>query len=328
MELVIDLISIVLGLYFLVWSADKFVIGSVATATLLQLHPLIIGMVVIGFGTSMPELLVSIIAMTNNSSGISFGNVLGSNITNITLAFPIPALFYPVLIDKKILSKEFPFLLIISCLSLLFLWNLVFSRMDAFIFLIIFIFFIAQSFYGAKQNPPSIKNDIPQGIPNTPMKALLYLVGGLLLLIISSRILIFGAVGLAELFGISELIIGLTIVAIGTSLPELVSSYIAIKKGELNLAIGNVLGSNLFNILLVLGITGIISPTNVDHVIVYRDIIAMVAFTFLFYFLVLFNKGRLTKIGALVLILCYIFYIISLILFEITPHIFSSFLLT
>ncbi len=254
--------AIIAGLILLVWSADKFVEGSATTASHFGMPPLLIGMVVVGFGTSAPEMAVSALAASQGNPGLALGNAYGSNITNIALILGITALLAPIAVHSQVMRKELPILILVTGFAGWQLWDGDLSRMDAIGLMLAFVVLIGWSIYqGLRQPDDALAKEMTEEVNAMPVrKAILWLVVGLLLLIISSRILVWGAVDLATTFGISDLVIGLTIVAVGTSLPELASSIIAARKGEHDLALGNILGSNLFNTLAVVGIAGLIAP--------------------------------------------------------------------
>ncbi|MDX1266582.1 MAG: calcium/sodium antiporter, partial [Oceanisphaera sp.] len=297
------------GLAVLVWSADRFVDGASATARYAGMPPLLIGMVIVGFGTSAPEIVVSIISSVEGNPGLALGNGYGSNIANIGLILGITALISPISVHSQVLRKELPILLLITLLSLALLWNGMLARTDAMVLLGVFVLLMAWSIrQGMSNGNDSMTGDEVKELDENLMslkQAIFWLVAGLLLLIVSSRILVWGAVNIAQSFGVSDLIIGLTIVAIGTSLPELASSIAAIRKNQHDLAIGNVIGSNLFNTLAVVGLAGIIHPLEVASEVISRDFMVMGGLTLSLFVLGYGFKGRQGRInrveGALLL---------------------------
>ncbi|OIN09682.1 calcium/sodium antiporter [Oceanisphaera psychrotolerans] len=301
--------AIVLGLAVLVWSADRFVDGASATARYAGMPPLLIGMVIVGFGTSAPEIVVSIISALEGNPGLALGNGYGSNIANIGLILGITALISPISVHSQVLRKELPILLLITLLSLSLLWNGMLARTDAMVLLGVFVLLMGWSIkQGMNNGHDSMTGDEVKELDDNLMslkQAIFWLVAGLLLLIVSSRFLVWGAVNIAQAFGVSDLIIGLTIVAIGTSLPELASSIAAIRKNEHDLAIGNVIGSNLFNTLAVVGLAGIIHPLEVAPEVISRDFMVMIVLTLSLFVLGYGFKGRQGRInraeGALLL---------------------------
>lgn len=295
--------AIVLGLAVLVWSADRFVDGASATARYAGMPPLLIGMVIVGFGTSAPEIVVSVISSLEGNPGLALGNAYGSNIANIGLILGITALISPIAVHSQVLRKELPILLLITLLSLSLLWNGMLARTDAMMLLVVFVLLMAWSIrQGLQSGKDSLaaehEKELDENLMSLKM-AIFWLVAGLILLIVSSRFLVWGAVNVAQAFGVSDLIIGLTIVAIGTSLPELASSIAAIRKNEHDLALGNVIGSNLFNTLAVVGLAGVIHPLEVMPEVITRDFVVMIVLTLSVFVLGFGLKGRQGRINRL-----------------------------
>jgi cation:H+ antiporter len=279
MSLTIPAVAIICGLVLLIWSAERFIEGAAATARYAGMPPLLIGMVVIGFGTSAPEMVVSAISAVEGNPGLALGNAYGSNIANIALILGVTALISPIALKSSILKKELPVLLGVTILSAILLFDLSLSRLDAWILLFTFAVIMGWWIWlGLRQRQDNLADDVEVLLEKHPMSlkaAIIWLIVGVILLVISSRILVWGAVEVARGFGVSDLIIGLTIVAIGTSLPELASALAATRKGEHDLAIGNVIGSNLFNTLAVVGIAGAIRPLEIGPEVLYRDCLLM-----------------------------------------------------
>lgn len=278
MDLLYFGIALLVGLYLLMWSADKFVDGSSAVATRLGMPKLLVGIIIVGFGTSAPEMLVSALASLGGNPGIALGNAYGSNIANVALILGLTVIIRPIVIERNVMVREIPILLFATLISYYLLWDGFISRPEAVFMLVLFVcimyFSITASMREEKRNKPCQevlhqKQDEPEIMP---MKnAVFWLLAGLILLIASSRLLIWGAVGIATFIGISDIIIGLTIVAVGTSLPELASAIAATRKNEHALVIGNIIGSNFFNALAVVGIAGVICPLPVEHGVIVRD---------------------------------------------------------
>lgn len=308
------IIAIIVGLALLVWSADRFVAGSAAVARHFGMPALLIGMVIVGFGTSAPEMMVSALASFQGNPGIALGNAYGSNITNIALILGLTALLSPIAVHSQVLRKELPILIAVTALAAFQLVDGELSRLDAIILLVVFLVLMIWTVrQGMRQKADPLAADVEQEFAAQSLAlkpAIIWLVVGLVMLIISSRILIWGAIDVAVALGVDELIIGLTIVAVGTSLPELASSLIAIRKKEHDIALGNVLGSNLFNTLAVVGIAGVISPLAVPAEVLYRDISVMAGLTvLLFVFGYGFKKqGRITRLEGSLLLLIFIAY--------------------
>jgi cation:H+ antiporter len=274
-------IAVVSGLALLVWSADRFVEGSASTARHFGMPPLLIGMVIVGFGTSAPEMVVSALAASQGNPGIALGNAYGSNITNIALILGLTALISPIAVHSQVLRKELPILTVITALAAWQVWDGEISRLDAFVLLGAFSGMMVWTIWqGMQKKQDVLGREMEKELDVHAMpirRALFRLLAGLLLLIVSSRILVWGAVEIAHGFGVSDLIIGLTIVAIGTSLPEMASSIIATRRGEHDIALGNVLGSNLLKTLAVVAIAGTIHPMTVGPEVFSRDMLVMAA---------------------------------------------------
>jgi cation:H+ antiporter len=285
--MLLSIVAIVIGLVVLVWSADLFVDGAAGVARNLGMSTLLVGMIVIGFGTSAPEMSVSVLAAMQGNPGIALGNAYGSNITNIALILGITALISPVVIRSQVLRSELPILLGVTLLAYFHLQDGQITRIEGIIELVVLI--VVFTWMTLQSRKKSAEGDI-LGVEIAeeleqmkPIKAWGLLVVGLVLLVISSRMLVWGSVNIAHSFGVSDLIIGLTVIAIGTSLPELASSIAAARKGEHDLAVGNVIGSNLFNTLAVVGLAGAIHPMQVPAEVISRDWIVMLSLTLLLF---------------------------------------------
>lgn len=307
-------LAILGGFILLVWSADRFVDGAAATAKHMGLPSLLIGMVIVGIGTSAPEMVVSAMAAFEGNPELALGNGLGSNIVNTSLILGVTALVAPMIVNSKIIQKEIPLLLAISVLTGFFLWDLSLSLTESIILLSGFFVVIGWSVYTAMNGKgDALESEFDEELSHdmSLSKALFLLAMGLIVLIGSSRILVWGSVEIAQQLGVSDLIIGLTIVALGTSLPELAASVVAAKKGEHDIAIGNVIGSNMFNLLAVIGIGGTIHPmTGLAPEVLWRDWSAMIGLIVLL-FLMAFSFGKVHKInrvGGSVLLSAYIAY--------------------
>ena len=317
--MLLSFIAIAVGLTLLVWSAGKFVEGSAATAGYFGMPPLLIGMVVVGFGTSAPEMVVSALSATQGNPGLALGNAYGSNITNIALILGITALISPISVHSQVMRKELPILATVTALAAWQVWDGELTFVDALVLLGVFFLLLAWSIrQGMTQKNDALGTEVAEEMSHRSMplrNAVLWLIAGLLLLIVSSRILVWGAVELALGFGVSDLIIGLTIVAVGTSLPELASSVIAARKGEHDIALGNILGSNLFNTLAVVGIAGTISPMAVAPEVFYRDIAVMSALTLSLFILGygFRGPGRINRLEGGLLLACFVGYTVYLI---------------
>ncbi len=312
--LTLPYLSVALGLVLLVWSADRFVGGSASVARHFRMPPLLIGMVVVGFGTSAPEMAVSALAATQGNPGIALGNAYGSNITNIALILGVTALISPIAVQSGVLRKELPILAATTVVAAWQLWDGGISRIDALVLLVAFGGLMTWTVWqGRHVRGDALGTEMRQELDEGTMpvrRAVFWLVVGLMLLVASSRLLVWGAVEIARGLGVDDLIIGLTIVAIGTSLPELASSVIAARKREHDIALGNILGSNLFNTLAVVGIAGTISPLSVGPEVLSRDILVMAALTgSLFAFGFGFRRpGRINRLEGGALLVGYVAY--------------------
>jgi cation:H+ antiporter len=285
--------AVIVGLLLLIWSADRFVDGASASAQHFAVPPLLVGMVIVGFGTSAPELVVSAIAATQGNPALALGNAWGSNIVNMGLILGVTALIAPINVRSVVLRKELPLLMVVTALSALLMWDLTLSRVNALVLLAAFAALMiwtirAALSHGDDALAHETATELRVGAMPLP-RALLWLALGLLVLVGSSRLLVWGAVEIAQDLGIGDLVIGLTVVAIGTSLPELASCVAAARKGEDDIALGNVLGSGLFNTLAVVGLAGTIAPMDVESAALTRDLPVMAGLTVLLY---LMGRGR------------------------------------
>ena len=312
--------ALILGLALLVWSADRFVEGSAFTARHFGMPSLLIGMVIVGFGTSAPEMVVSALASMNGNSGIALGNAYGSNIANLALILGVSALISPIMVNSKVLRKELPILTLVTILTLFLIADLYLTRLDAVILLLVFAALMVWTVYeGLKWKTDSLAEDVEAEALGKTMsigRAVFWLLIGLVLLIVSSQILVWGAVEIARIFEVSDMIIGLTIVAVGTSLPELASSVIAARRGEHDIALGNIIGSNLFNTLAVVGIAGAIHPIAVEPETISRDMAVMGGLTvslFIIGYGFRRQKGRINRFEGGALLAVYVVYTTCLI---------------
>ncbi len=319
------LFAIISGFALLVWSAERFIAGSASTASYFGISPLLIGMVIVGFGTSAPEMLVSAQAALDGNPDLALGNALGSNIVNTGLVLGITALVSPIIVHSKIVRKEIPLLIAIVVLFAVFIFDGKLTRIESVVLLCGFVLLIAWAIYTARrQSNDHLGIEVEEEIISQELSlkwSVFWLIIGLLLMIVSSRILVWGAVGIAELMGVSNLVIGLTIVALGTSLPELAASVIAARKGQHDIAIGNVVGSNMFNILAVAGIAGFISPMNdISPDVVLRDLPVVMLLTIGLLFMAWGYKrngeqhgGTISRIDGSILLVAFVAYNLVLI---------------
>ena len=305
--MILSIVAIVVGLFLLVWSADRFVDGAVGVARFFGMSTFLIGMVIVGFGTSAPEMVVSILSAMNDTPQLALGNAYGSNIANIALILGVTALIAPVVVQKQAMSRDIPVLIAMTALTVLLLVDGNVSLIDGAVLLVAFVAIMGFNILSElkakrKRRKSGGASDISEveEIPAEGVsigKAVLSLLVGLVLLIVSSRMLVWGAVYMAHALGVSDLLIGLTIVAVGTSLPELASSIAAARRGENDLAVGNIIGSNIFNTLVVVGIAAVITPIKaMDAEVLSRDLPIMSALTLLLFLICFpFFKSKRAK---------------------------------
>lgn len=309
-----NLLEVVAGLVLLIWGADRFVHGAAATARNLGITPLLIGLTVVAFATSAPEILVSIDAAVRNKTGLAIGNAIGSNIANIGLVLGAVALVRPIELRSATLRREMPALLAVTMLTVSLFLDTYLSRIDGLVLLIgLVIVMIWLGRLGVRSAPSDpIKQDFEAEIPtdvSMPI-AMFWLAFGLGTMLVGAHLLVDGSIAIAIHFRVSEVVIGILLVALGTSLPELAVSLVSALKGEYGLAIGNIVGSNIFNLLAVIGIAATITPTAMDPSVLSLHIFVMVAFT-----LVLFamtydydGKSELSRIEGLALLAAFLAY--------------------
>lgn len=313
--MIFNLFLVSAGFLLLLWSADRFVEGSAVAAKKLGMSPLLIGMIIVGFGTSAPELLVSAMSSFSGNSGIALGNVFGSNICNIALILGVVSIINPISVKSDILKRELPVLTIVTLVSCFFLLDKHLSRIEAVFLLVLFSFLLVWSLFqnkSYKEDPlgKAVKENLKEKELSFN-RSVFWMIAGFSILLLSSRMLVKGAVGIASAMGVDDIIIGLTIVAVGTSLPELASSVAAARRNEHDIALGNIIGSNLFNILAVLGLAGVIHPLSAEPEILTRDLPVMSGLTIsLFIVGYGFKKmpGRINRIEGSLLLFSYICY--------------------
>ena len=310
----LPILATIFGIFLLLYSADIFVDGASDTAKYFNIPSLLIGIVIIGFGTSMPELVVSFISGIERTPGIAIGNAYGSNIANIALILGTTALISPVIVNKSILKKELPILTFVTLVSLFLILDKNISRVDSIILLFLFLGFMSYLIFDGLKASKNIKENesLKKEKENISiLKAILFVLIGLVLLVVSSKILVWGAVKIAGSLGVSELVIGLTVVAVGTSLPELASSIVSARKNEHDLTFGNIIGSNIFNTLACVGIAGSIMPFSISKDIIFRDMGVLIFLT-LILFLMGYNfknkQGKISRFEGAFLLACYIAY--------------------
>lgn len=305
------IIALLLGFIILVWSADRFVIGAAGTAKNMGMSPMLIGLTVVSFGTSAPEILVSIMAATTGAGDLAVGNALGSNIANIGLVLGMTALIAPLPVRSKVLKQEVPLLLAITLLAGAVLYDLYLGHIDA-IILCLSLLTCLYLFTRFQRNASDDEmSDEEEELPDlSTLWAIFWLIAGLLLLAGSSRLLVWGATEIATSLGVSDLVIGLTIVAIGTSLPELAASVASALKGHTDIALGNIVGSNIFNIAAVMAVPGLLAPITLDPAVLWRDYGSMLGLTLLLVALAIYQRPpRISRFEGGMLLTAYAGYL-------------------
>ena len=310
-----ELLAIVGGFVLLAWSADRFVVGASAMAYNLKVSPLVIGLTIVGLGTSAPEMLVSALASWQGNSGLAVGNALGSNIINTGLILGFTAMVIPLNVHSSILRRELPVLLLVMVVALLLLLDGTLGRLDGILLLagmVVMLIWMVRLGRTSPTGADPMSAEFADEIPTTLSmgRAVFWLIVGGLVLLGSSRLLVWGAVSIAESMGVSDLVIGLTIVALGTSMPELAATVASAIKGEHDIALGNVIGSNIFNLLVVLGLPGLINPATIDTEVLTRDYPVMVGLTLALFVMAygFRGPGRINRIEGTLLVLAFCAY--------------------
>ncbi len=311
--MIVNYLGILAGLVLLLYGADRFVEGAAAIARYLGMPPLLIGLTIVGIATSAPEILVGVVAALEGKTEIAIGNAIGSNIANIGLVLGFTVMLMPVTITSPTLKREFIFMFPAIALAFGLLIDRNLSYIDAWILLLGLAASILAVIYLSRKSARTdpLRNEFEIEIPERPNigRSIFWFLLGLAFLLGGAYVLVECAVIVAKHFGLSDLIIGLTIIAIGTSLPELAASIMAVKKNEADIAIGNVIGSNMFNMLAVIGIPGMIHATDFDSVVLYRDFPVMIGMTLLMGYMVFIRgAGKFDRAEGSVLFLCFIAY--------------------
>lgn len=314
--MIIAVVFIFLGLALLMFGADRFVDGAAALAANLGVPPLLVGLTVVGFATSAPELLVAATASIAGNPSIAIGNAIGSNIANIGLVIGVTAIIMPLVVQSRVLKQEFPIMFGAMCLALVLFWDQDLSRVDGVLLAIgLFVMMGITTYFGLKYSRPEQTGLSPDAlveelqIPEiSTRRALLLSFIGLTCLVIGSDRLVAGAVTVATHFGVSDLVIGLTIVAIGTSLPELAASIASALKGESDIALGNVIGSNMFNILGVTAAPGLIHPSTIEAGVMYRDLPIMFGLSIVLYIMAFGRDSTIGRVNGTFLLLAFAAY--------------------
>ena len=310
--MLISVLSLLFGFTLLVWSADAFTDNGARIARIFNISPLIIGLLIFGFGTSAPEMLVSGLAAYDGHPELSIGNAFGSNIFNIGLVLAVAAIIHPVIVEKNVLKKEWLFLFLSTLVIGFLLIDGFLSFIDGSILLILLLLFLYYVFNESKKDN-NLENEVSEDInkDQSKGKTWLLLIISLVILVSSARLVVWGGTNLALAFGVSDLIIGLTVVALGTSLPELAVAISSALKKQHQMIIGNIIGSNLFNSLGVLAIPGLILPFQIPSEVMSRDYIYMLIFTLLI--LIFSLKLRINRFGGLILLTILASYLYQLV---------------
>ena len=302
--MILNIILLLLGFILLIKGADFFVDGASSISKKCNIPPVIIGLTVVAMGTSCPEAAVSIQAAINKSNAIAISNVSGSNTFNILVVIGACALFNKVLVQKDIIKRDYPVCIAVTLLTLVFLFDKTISRVEGLILLAIFIGYIIAMVNSALKSKESVEDDIKE---YSVFLSIVFILGGLAAIVIGGDLVVDYASKIAKSLGMSQTLVGLTIVAMGTSLPELVTSVTAIKKGVVDLAVGNVIGSNIFNIVFVLGISSAISPISGLDIEAVIDF-AFTAFVAIFSYFMCIKTKEFNKSKGITLIVVYVLY--------------------
>ncbi len=310
----LNILEVIGGLILLIWGADRFVHGASATARNLGVAPLLIGLTIVAFATSAPEILVSAVAALRGEPGLAFGNAIGSNIVNIGLVLGCVAAIRPIKLESATLRREMPALLAVSLLTVSLFLDQFLSRVDGLVMLtglvIVMIWLARLGYRSAATDPMSVDYDaeIPSDV--TMPNAIFWIVFGLITLLIGAELLVDGSIEIARALGVSEVVIGVTLVAFGTSLPELAVSLVSAMKDEFGLAIGNIVGSNIFNLLAVIGVAATISPSGLEPSVLSLHIFVMVAFTLALFAMTYDYDGKteLSRVEGSALVIFYLAY--------------------
>lgn len=306
-EIIVAFCMLIVGFVMLIKGADFFVDGASSVAKKLHVPGLIIGLTIVAMGTSLPECAVSIAASISNNNTLAVSNVTGSNIFNLMMVCGLCAIIRPLPVERKTLKKEFPFSVVCAALLLgLGIWGMELGRVDGIVFCAIFVAFIIYMIVSAKKAKESFDGDEEEKKVLSNLACVAYIIGGACVIAIGGEWVVENAVIIATACGISQTVIGLTIVALGTSLPELVTSMVAAKKGESDMALGNVIGSNIFNILLVLGVASAISPIQflTENII---DIVVLLVMS-LVVWIFAWSKKSIGRIEGIVMVALYAAY--------------------
>ncbi len=307
----IQITILIIGLSLLYFGSSILVEGAASTAVIFAVRPVIIGLTIVSFATSAPELLVSLVASIKGSGGISLGNILGSNVINIALVLGISALIRPVTIKKQIIKIEIPYMIFISCIFWLLCLDSNITHTDGWILIFLLIVFLIYGVTTAKDKDKDNNVNIVKSEFSKIFKNMIFIILGILMLAYGANLVVQEAIIIAQKIGLSQTFIGISIVALGTSLPELTTSAVAAARGESDISVGNVVGSNLFNICLVMGVVGIFNPMSIDNNLHYFQFPFMLFLCFFFGAVAFMNQGIGKKTGSLFILMFFIYIIVS-----------------
>jgi len=308
------LFSVLAGIILLVWGADKMVLGAAVIARNLGVSTMLIGLTVVGFATSAPEIMVSATAAIRDASNLAVGNAIGSNIANIGLVVGLSAIVHPLVVQSQTLRRELPVMVAVSLIPVILFMDFDLSRIDgglllaAFVILIYWVIRLGRRTSGHDSLEAEYASEIPDDVKQG--MAIVSIVAGLIILVIGSNVLVWGSQKLALLLGVSDLVLGVTVVAVGTSLPELAVSVVAVRKGLHGLALGNIIGSNAFNSLAVIGVAAVLRPTALESAVMNLHLPVMLTFTVAFFFMAYNYTGimRVNRIGGALLLAGFVAY--------------------
>jgi len=302
---------LILGLILLFVGSSLLVEGAASTAVMFAVRPVIVGLTIVSFATSAPELLVSLVAAVKGSGGISLGNILGSNVINIALVLGISSVIKPVTIKKQIIKIEIPYMILISTIFWILCMDSHIGQTDGFVLILLLIIFLIYGVITAKDKN-SETHIVKPSLP-TIFKNVVFIILGIIMLSFGANFVVREAITIAQEIGLSQTFIGISVVALGTSLPELATSAVAAARGESEISVGNVVGSNLFNICLVMGVVGIFNPMHIDNNLHYFQFPFMIFICFFLGCVAYFNQGIGKKAGSLFIILFVVYIVFSFI---------------
>ena len=314
--MVIDIVLIVVGIVLVLWGADRLTDGAVAVAQRLRIPEMVIGLTIVGLGTSMPELCISLVSALKGTSDLAVGNVVGSNIFNTLLIVGVAAMVAPITILRSTVWKDMPWSMLAGVLLAVLCFDGCVSRLDALILFAIFLIFMGYTLYQAKKGKAEMSAEEARSA-RTPLAAAGLIILGLACLVVGSNVFVDAATRVARALNVSDAVIGLTIVAGGTSLPELATSVVAARKGQSAIAIGNVIGSNVYNVLLILGLTGIICPMETKDI--HMEDYGLMTLSMVLLWLFSFTRYKVERWEGLVLTVIFIIYIVWLVFNAVSP---------